>query len=100
MTDFGVVLDHRYWRRGFGSEIVCALVEYARRELGCVLFRTETGLENDEWRALMAALGLGRFEERDRASYDGDLECFVWRFEETSWEEVKKGLVADAKWPL
>ncbi|PKS06751.1 hypothetical protein jhhlp_006825 [Lomentospora prolificans] len=100
MTDFGVVLDYKHWRKRYGIEILCALVEYARAELGCELFRVETGMENGPWRALMGAMGFGGSERPAKASYDGAVECLAWRFDGGMWEEAKKGMREAGKWPL
>ncbi|KAK7218969.1 hypothetical protein V2G26_006972 [Clonostachys chloroleuca] len=48
-TDIGITIDHKHWRKGYGVEAFCGLVEFAHRELGCKLFRVETGLTNEPW---------------------------------------------------
>jgi len=99
MTDLGIMIDHRHWRKGYGLEILCALIEYARG-LGCELFRTETGDDNEPWKALMQAAGLGGCKGRGPASYDEKLEVWNWKFDVDQWEQTKKDLEADGKWPL
>jgi RimJ/RimL family protein N-acetyltransferase len=100
MTDLGINIDHRHWRKGYGLEILEALVEHARTDLGCELFRTETGDDNQPWRSLMRAAGLGQFESRQKASYDANQEVWVWKFDAGHWEQSKKKLQADGKWLL
>lgn len=74
MTDIEIMLDHHCWRRGFGLELLCALVEHARSCLGCELFQAETADDNEPWRALMRAAGLGDTEGRIKASFDPSLD--------------------------
>ncbi|KAF6796933.1 acetyltransferase [Colletotrichum sojae] len=100
MTDLGIGIDHRHWRKGYGLEILEALVEYARVNLGCELFRTETGDDNQPWRSLMAAAGLGQFESREKASYDANQEVWLWKFDAGHWEKSKAKLQGDGKWLL
>ncbi|KAF6820637.1 acetyltransferase [Colletotrichum musicola] len=98
MTDLGIGIDHRHWRKGYGLEIFEALIEYARVNLGCEQFRTETGDDNQPWRSLMAAAGLGQFETREKASYDVNQEVWLWRFDVGHWEKSKTKLQGDGKW--
>ncbi|KDN69431.1 putative acetyltransferase [Colletotrichum sublineola] len=100
MTDFGIMIDHEHWRKGYGMETISALVEHARAELGCELFRTETDNDNEPWRALMRALGLAGLEERHKASYDASLDVWVWKFDAGHWDQAKKRLKAEGKWVL
>lgn len=87
MTDFGIMLDHRFWRQGFGTEILDALIDYASNKLGVVLFRTETALENAPYIALIRANGLGSFEREQKASYDETQVVKIWSFGVGDWKE-------------
>ncbi|KAK1705320.1 hypothetical protein CaCOL14_011704 [Colletotrichum acutatum] len=99
MTDLGISIDHRHWRKGYGLEILEALIEYARIELCCEVFRIETGNDNQPWRSLMRAAGLGQFESRHKASYDANQEVWAWKFDAGHWEESSKTkLKGDGKW--
>ncbi|GKT41516.1 uncharacterized protein ColSpa_01697 [Colletotrichum spaethianum] len=100
MTDIGAIIDYRYWRKGYGMELVSALVEYAWIEFGCELFRTETGNDNDPWRALMRAMGLADFEGRHKASYDANQDVWVWKFDAGHWKQAKEKMKAEGKWAL
>lgn len=100
MTDFGIMIDHRYWRKGYGLELLSALVEYARGELGCELFRAETDNDNEPWRALMRSAGLAATEGRHKASYDENIDVWVWKFDAAHWEQAKKKLETEGKWLL
>lgn len=100
MTDLGIGIDHKHWRKGYGLEVLEALIEYARTNLGCELFRTETGDDNQPWRSLMAAVGLGEFESREKASYDANQEVWLWKFDAGHWEKSKTKLQAEGKWFL
>lgn len=100
MTDVGIMLDAEHWRKGYGREVLCALLEYARGVLGCELFRTETGDDNEPWKALMRSAGFGSFEAKGRASYDEKLEVWVWKFDAGDWDRAKGKMKAERKWPL
>ncbi|KAK1450714.1 acetyltransferase [Colletotrichum cuscutae] len=39
MTDIGIIIDHKHWRKGYGLELISVLIEYAKNELGCQVFR-------------------------------------------------------------
>lgn len=54
MTDIGIIIDHKHWRKGYGLESIS--IEYAQNNLGCEVFRAETGNDNEPWRALMRAV--------------------------------------------
>ncbi|OAA70281.1 acetyltransferase [Cordyceps fumosorosea ARSEF 2679] len=98
MADLGVMLDHRFWGRGYGLEVLIGLVEWARREVGAGVFRTETEPGNELWRALMARAGLGGREGRARASYDEDKEVLQWRWDVAAWEEARRSIEAEGRW--
>ncbi|KAJ0165921.1 hypothetical protein CTA2_9443 [Colletotrichum tanaceti] len=100
MTDFGIIIDQSHWRRGYGLELVSVLVEYALVELGCELFRAETGDNNEPWRALMRAAGLADLEGRHQASYDANQEVWVWKFDSGHWKRAKEKMQAEGKWRL
>ncbi|CAG9953410.1 unnamed protein product [Clonostachys rosea f. rosea IK726] len=100
MTDLGVMIDHRYWRKGYGTEIMSALTEFACDQLGCGLVRVETGLENEPWRALSTSMGLGAYEDKSGASYDPNQEVLVWKYSSDQWKGAKDAMVADGNWRL
>ncbi|KAK1636343.1 acetyltransferase [Colletotrichum phormii] len=100
MTDIGIIIDYKQWRKGYGLELISLLIEYAHNELGCEVFRTETGDDNEPWRALMRAAGLSRFKGRHKASYDEKQEVWVWKFDAGHWRQEKERMQVDGKWPL
>lgn len=97
MMDWGIMLDHTNWRKGYGLEIGIGLVEHARG-LGAELFRTETDNDNEPWRLLMKALGVSDCEARGNASYDEKVEVWNWKWDLEKWEEAKGKLKAEGKW--
>ncbi|EFQ34286.1 acetyltransferase [Colletotrichum graminicola] len=98
MTDLGIGIDHKHWRKGYGLEALEGLIEHARTNLGCELFRTETGDDNQPWRSLMRTAGLGEFEARNKASYDASQEVWVWKFDAGHWNQSVNKLKEDGKW--
>lgn len=100
LTDFGVLLDHRHWRKGLGTEAVCSLVDFAAEELDCSLFRTETATENEPWRAVIRSIGLHEFESFGPQSWDEKVEGWVWKFDAGDWQKVKARKQESGKWPL
>lgn len=98
MADIGIMLDHRYWRQGYGLEILVGLVEYARRDMGAELFRTETDLDNQAWQALMHGAEVGGCVTRTKASYDATKEVLQWWWDATAWDEAKGKIKAKGKW--
>ncbi|KAJ4390798.1 hypothetical protein N0V93_004396 [Gnomoniopsis smithogilvyi] len=100
LTDFGVLLDHRHWRKGLGAEAICSMVNFAAEELGCSLFRTETAEENEPWKAVIRSLGLKEFETFGPQSYDEKVNGWVWKFDADDWQKVKAKKQENGKWPL
>ncbi|KAJ4425109.1 hypothetical protein N0V82_000164 [Gnomoniopsis sp. IMI 355080] len=100
LTDFGVLLDHRHWRKGLGTEAVCSLVNFAAEELGCSLFRTETAQGNEPWRAVIRSVGLQEFESFGPQSWDQKVEGWVWKFDAADWQNVKARKQESGEWPL
>jgi len=97
-ADIGVLLDYRYWRKGYGREVVAAEVEYAFDVLGADHIDCDTQMENEPWRALVRSMGLGASESMRVAGRFGD--DWVYRFGRPLWEEAKAGMKANGSWPL
>lgn len=97
LADWGIMLDHKYWGKGYGREISIGLVEFARI-MGCELFRTETSTDNEPWRALMRGIGVGSCENLQKASYDQNKEVLCWRWDLDTWEKCKQKLQNNGKW--
>lgn len=99
-TDLGVMLDHKHWRKGLGTEAYCSLMEFAIAELGCDLFRTETAAENEPWKATIRNLGLANVESFGPQSYDANVTGWVWKYDARDWQKAKAGLQEKGKWPM
>ncbi len=100
MADVGVVIDSAYRRHGYALEAFCALVDYARSDMGCGLFRAETEPANDAWRALMRKTGLGPLERPSKASFESTKDVLAWKFDAAQWDSAKASMQAAGKWPL
>ncbi|CAH0051668.1 unnamed protein product [Clonostachys solani] len=99
-TDIGITIDHKHWRKGYAVEAFCGLVEYAHRELGCKLFRVETGLTNEPWMHLMDWVGLSAFRKSDKSIVEKEKEVWDWRFDVEDWATARRTMVETNKWPL
>uniref|UniRef100_A0A8H7TUD9 N-acetyltransferase domain-containing protein n=1 Tax=Bionectria ochroleuca TaxID=29856 RepID=A0A8H7TUD9_BIOOC len=99
-TDIGITIGHKHWRKGYGIEAFCGLLEFAHRELGCKLFRVETGLANHPWVNLMERLGLSAFKKSDRSIIEDEKEVWDWRFDIEDWAKAVRAMVKTGKWPL
>ncbi|CAG9998273.1 unnamed protein product [Clonostachys byssicola] len=99
-TDIGITIDHKHWRKGYGVEAFCGLVEFAHRELDCKLFRVETGLINEPWVSLMEKVGLSAFKKSDMSIVEDEKEVWDWRFDVADWAKARRDMVETGKWPL
>ncbi|KAK3182179.1 hypothetical protein K4F52_006548 [Lecanicillium sp. MT-2017a] len=97
LADWGIMMDHKYWGKGYAREIAICLIEYAR-SLGCGLFRTETDVDNEAWKGLMKGIGLAAFEQRGKASYDETKELLTWKWDVDTWEKAKAKLQGEGRW--
>ncbi|KAK1455629.1 acetyltransferase [Colletotrichum melonis] len=75
MTDIGIIIDHKHWRKGYGLELISVLIEYAKNELGC----------------------LAKFEGWQKASYDEKQEVWVWKFDAGHWKQEKERMQIEGK---
>ncbi|KAJ6787632.1 hypothetical protein PWT90_10565 [Aphanocladium album] len=98
MADMGIMLDHRFWGQGYGLEIFVGLTEWARREMGAAVFRTETDLENQAWQALMRRAEVGECVHREKASYSKDKDVLQWRWDDEAWAEARRRIEAKGRW--
>ncbi|KAL1868537.1 hypothetical protein VTK73DRAFT_3629 [Phialemonium thermophilum] len=97
--DTGIVIDHRYWRKGYAKEAVCGTVEFGFGALGCDRMAMDTSAENEPWRAFMRNLGLGHTESKREDGRDGKWD-WVYRFPRATWEVAKQELKDKGQWPL
>ncbi|UQC88636.1 acetyltransferase [Colletotrichum lupini] len=58
---------------------------------------SETGDDNEPWRALMRAAGLAKFEGWQKASYDEKQEVWVWKFDAGHWKQEKERMQIEGK---
>ncbi|KAK0377694.1 acetyltransferase [Colletotrichum limetticola] len=100
LTDFGVVLDQRYWGKGYGREVLCGQVEFAAEGLGCSVVRVETELENEPWRAVMRSMGLGGLETKGPVSYGEKNIGWIYKIDPSTWSKSRGDLRKSGKWPL
>ncbi|KUI61186.1 putative N-acetyltransferase p20 [Cytospora mali] len=105
VADIGMSIDHRYQRRGYAREAVCALVEYGFGTLGCVYVHMDTAKDNEPFRALMRDMGIGEVEGDGGEAPEGAAFCFASKsynyvFERADWERVKDEMKKKSKWPL
>ncbi|CAD6444600.1 a1d48dd4-2044-4ba3-bdf5-d99bbf99218f-CDS [Sclerotinia trifoliorum] len=98
--DIGVLIDYRFARKGYALETLCAVVEYGFYELECGKITLETYSINAPFRGLMKAAKLEDIVVLRRIG-DGppDQEAY-YEFDEQKWEDAKKEMVRDEKWPL
>ncbi|KAK1639282.1 gcn5-related n-acetyltransferase [Colletotrichum phormii] len=100
LTDFGVSLDHRYWGKGYGREVLCGQVDFAVEGLGCSIVRVETELENKPWRAVMRSMELSELETKGSVSYGEKEVGWVYKIDPATWGDVRGRLEKSGKWPL
>ncbi|CZR53503.1 uncharacterized protein PAC_03382 [Phialocephala subalpina] len=94
--DTGVLIDHRFARRGLAIEALEAVVEYGFNELGCGKMSLETNAINNPFRALMRSMELGDVEKPGGGV--GEEESVVYVFGREKFEEVKANLKLRGKW--
>jgi [ribosomal protein S5]-alanine N-acetyltransferase len=57
-ADIGYLLAPRHWGFGYGTEVACALVDFAFRELGLRSLTAVVAVENDDSRRVLTKAGL------------------------------------------
>ena len=65
----GVCLAPEYWRRGYGTQILRALMDYAKNELGAKRFRCDARTDNAASRALIEKEGFLLVAEEEVADH-------------------------------
>ncbi|KAI0452614.1 acetyltransferase [Xylaria acuta] len=100
LADIGIMIAKSHWRKGYGTEALSALTEYAFAELGIVRVRIETDLTNEPWRRLMHTLGLAQFEKQQRVTYDDKAVGYTWYFDAADWQVIKEDMKGKGKWSL
>lgn len=97
--DTGVLIDHRFARKGLAVEALEAIFEYGFNELGCGKMSMETNTINEPYRALMRSMELGDVEAPGTGDPDGG-ESVIYVFGKEKFEEVKRSLKSKGKWYL
>ena len=99
LGDIGILIDHRFWRRGFASEATIATIEYGFNELGVGAIWMDTKTTNEPLRKMMAFIGLessGRAESRregggrSRKIEEPRSDWWVWEFGPSAWNRAKE----------
>ena len=100
MTDIGIMIDHRHWRKGYAREAFCAMVEFSIHHLGCEVFRCESTQDNIPWHRLMDSLGLSAAVTDSLASYTANLRVSAWKWDVNFWITAKEWMEQCGTWPL
>ncbi|KAK3185949.1 hypothetical protein K4F52_005172 [Lecanicillium sp. MT-2017a] len=100
MTDIGIMIDHRHWRKGYAREAFCALVEYSIQNLGCEVFRCESAQDNVPWHRLMDSVGMTAAVTDSLASYTANLRVSAWKWDVNFWYSAKSWMQDCGTWPL
>lgn len=95
--DTGVLIDHRFARRGLAVEALEAVIEYGFNELGCGKMSLETNAINEPFRALMTSMELGDVEAPGSGDGDGG-DSVIYVFGKEKFEEAKRNLKLRGKW--
>lgn len=105
-ADMGMSIDHRYQRRGYGREAVCAQVEYAFGVLGAGWVHMDTGKGNVPFRGLMRDMGVpevegdGGEETPEGCPFVYARKSFNYQFDGATWDRVRGEMIERGKWPL
>lgn len=92
LGDVGVMIDHRYWRQGYGVEALTAIIDYGFDTLDCGRMFMGTELHNVAWKTMMnKTLGLTAYETREKSEGGPSkgADGFAWRFGKDDWENAK-----------
>ncbi|KAJ6788630.1 hypothetical protein PWT90_08450 [Aphanocladium album] len=79
-------------------EVATLLIEHARRYFGAQLFRTQCSPLNSRYIDIMGALGLGRFQTIEAASYNRTVTAMVWKFDTCAWKAAEVELTFRRRW--
>lgn len=97
--DTGVLIDHRFTRRGLAVEALEAVIEYGFNELGCGKMSLETNAINEPFRALMRSIELGDVEAPGSGDEEGG-DSVIYVFGKEKFEQAKRSLKSRGKWYL
>lgn len=104
-ADIGMSIDHRYQRKGYAREAICASIEYGFEELGAGHVHMDTAKDNEPFRGLMRDMGIEEFEgdggeTPEAAPFGFARKSYNYQFDRKAWEGVKDGMKKRGKWPL
>ena len=77
----GVCLCPEYWRKGYGTQVLRALTEYAKNELGAARFLCRCRPENAASRRLIEKEGFRLMAEEQVNDHRDGTPCVLLRFE-------------------
>lgn len=97
MADVGMLVAFAHRRQGYALEALCALIDHARNDMGCTLFRAETEPVNEPWRTLMRTAGLGAVEAPAKASFDKEKDVVAWTWDVKEWAAAKEYMKVNGK---
>lgn len=105
VADIGMSIDHRYQRKGYAREAICALAEYGFETLGCAYAHMDTAKDNEPLRGLMRDLGIKEVEGdggqvEDDAAFLYAAKSYNYEFDRAAWEEIKQDMKRRGRWPL
>ncbi|ROW15876.1 hypothetical protein VPNG_02635 [Cytospora leucostoma] len=105
VADIGISIDHRYQRKGYAREAICAQAEYGFETLGCAYAHLDTAKDNEPLRSLMRDLGIKEGEGDGGEAVDNAAFVYAGRsynydFDKAAWEEIKNYIKRRGRWPL
>lgn len=105
VADIGISIDHKYQRKGYAREAVCALAEYGLGKLECGYVHMDTAKDNEPLRALMRDMSIDEVEGDGGEAVEGAAFCYAsksfnYEFDRPAWETVKNEMMKIGKWPL
>lgn len=95
-ADTGVLIHHRFARRGYAIETMSAVIEYGFVELGCGMISLETSFDNEPIRAMMQVMGIAEKEVR----MNGEEKEVAYLIDQNMWESAKQHMKSNGKWYL
>ncbi|KAJ3498402.1 hypothetical protein NLG97_g1147 [Lecanicillium saksenae] len=98
MVDFNFQLSCASLSMQNAIEVGILIIEHARRYFGASLFLTQCSPLNSRYIDIMGALGLGRYQTIEAASYDRKLTAMVWKFDLCAWKAAEVELRFRGEW--
>ncbi|ROV93640.1 hypothetical protein VMCG_08101 [Cytospora schulzeri] len=104
-ADIGMSIDHKYQRKGYAREAICASLEYGFEALGAGYAHMDTAKDNEPFRGLMRDIGIEEVEgdggeTTEDTPFKFARKSYNYQPDRVSWEAAKDGLKKRGKWPL